>query len=44
LLIKKQRNGPTGDLKLTWRGNVTRFENFRHPEYSEFHHDDAEIF
>ncbi len=36
LLIKKQRNGPTGDLKLTWRGNVTRFENFQQPEYDEF--------
>jgi replicative DNA helicase len=36
LLIKKQRNGPTGDIKLAWRGNVTRFENWREPEYDEF--------
>jgi replicative DNA helicase len=36
LLVRKQRNGPTGDLKLTWRGNVTRFENFQQPEYEEF--------
>jgi replicative DNA helicase len=36
LLIRKQRNGPIGDLKLTWRGNVTRFENFQQPEYDEF--------
>ena len=33
LLVRKQRNGPTGDLKLTWRGNVTRFENYQEPEY-----------
>ncbi|HEX4416107.1 MAG TPA: replicative DNA helicase [Lacipirellulaceae bacterium] len=36
LLIRKQRNGPIGDIKLTWRGNVTRFENYQQPEYDEF--------
>jgi replicative DNA helicase len=36
LLIRKQRNGPTGDLKLTWLHEFTRFENFMQPEYDEF--------
>ena len=36
LLIRKQRNGPTGDIRLTWRGSVTRFENYQQPEYDEF--------
>ena len=29
LLIRKQRNGPTGDVKLTWIHEFTRFENAR---------------
>jgi len=28
LIIAKQRNGPVGDLKLTFRQEITRFENF----------------
>jgi replicative DNA helicase len=36
LLIRKQRNGPTGDIKLTWLNDFGRFENFMQPEYDEF--------
>lgn len=36
LLIKKQRNGPTGDIKLTWLHDFTRFENWQHTPYDEF--------
>jgi replicative DNA helicase len=36
LLIRKQRNGPIGDIKLTWLHDYTRFENFQQPEYDEF--------
>jgi replicative DNA helicase len=36
LLIRKQRNGPIGDIKLTWLHEFTRFENFQQPEYDEF--------
>ena len=36
LLIRKQRNGPTGDIKLTWMHEFGRFENFQQPEYDEF--------
>ncbi len=28
LIVAKQRNGPVGDLKLTFRQEITRFENF----------------
>jgi len=28
LIIGKQRNGPTGTIKLTWRKQITKFENF----------------
>jgi replicative DNA helicase len=36
LLIRKQRNGPTGDIKLTWLHEYTRFENWQQPEYDDF--------
>ncbi len=36
LLIRKQRNGPIGDIKLTWLHEFTRFENYQQPEYDEF--------
>jgi replicative DNA helicase len=36
LMIRKQRNGPTGDIKLTWLHEFTRFENWQQPEYGEF--------
>ena len=35
LLIRKQRNGPTGDVKLTWVHEFTRFRNFSHKPYAE---------
>lgn len=36
LLIRKQRNGPTGDVKLAWIHDFTRFRNFSQKPYSEF--------
>jgi replicative DNA helicase len=36
LMIRKQRNGPTGDIKLIWRHEFTRFENFQQAPYEEF--------
>ena len=36
LMIRKQRNGPTGDIKLLWRHDFTRFENFQETPYEEF--------
>ncbi len=36
LLVKKQRNGPTGDVKLAWLHHFTRFENLAHESHSEF--------
>ncbi|MEX2093745.1 MAG: replicative DNA helicase [Pirellulales bacterium] len=44
LMIKKQRNGPTGDLKLTWLHDFTRFENSQHVPYDEFAPFEAETF
>ena len=31
LMIRKQRNGPTGDVKLTWSHDFTRFRSFFGP-------------
>ncbi|MND06869.1 Replicative DNA helicase [compost metagenome] len=28
IIIGKQRNGPTGDFKVTFLGRYTRFENY----------------
>ncbi|MCA9245637.1 MAG: replicative DNA helicase [Planctomycetales bacterium] len=39
LIIAKQRNGPTGDVKLTWLRDFTRFENAAakaHEEFAEY--------
>ena len=36
LLIRKNRSGPVGEVKLTWSHEFTRFENFAAPAYAEF--------
>jgi len=33
IILAKQRNGPTGDVRLTWVGEYTRFENYANPGY-----------
>jgi replicative DNA helicase len=33
LIIAKQRNGPTGDIKLAWLQDYTRFENLARQQY-----------
>ncbi|HER34727.1 MAG TPA: hypothetical protein ENO19_04605, partial [Halothiobacillaceae bacterium] len=32
IIIGKQRNGPTGTVPMTFRGQNTRFEDFISPE------------
>jgi len=34
IIISKQRNGPTGKIKLTFLGKYTRFENYANPGYA----------
>lgn len=34
VIVAKQRNGPTGSVKLSWRANIMRFEN-RTPSLAE---------
>jgi replicative DNA helicase len=36
IIIAKQRNGPTGDVKLHWFQQFTRFKNAERHEYDEF--------
>jgi replicative DNA helicase len=35
IIIAKQRNGPTGMVRLTFLGQYTRFENFAPLSYDE---------
>ena len=35
-MVAKQRNGPTGDVKLVWLQEYTRFENFAHAAVGEY--------
>jgi replicative DNA helicase len=44
LLIRKNRNGPVEDIKLTWMHEFTRFENSQHMPYDEFAPFEAETF
>ncbi|MCC9644467.1 replicative DNA helicase [Rhodopirellula sp. JC740] len=36
IIIAKQRNGPVGDVELTWEGDFTRFSNRAADHHSEF--------
>ncbi len=36
VIVAKQRNGPTGDVKLAWFDKHTRFENLSQKPYEEF--------
>jgi replicative DNA helicase len=35
IIIAKQRNGPTGDVQLTFLGQYTKFENYAPESYGE---------
>jgi replicative DNA helicase len=35
IIVAKQRNGPTGDLQLTFLGEYTKFENYAPESYAE---------
>jgi len=42
IIVAKQRNGPTGDIKLNWFEQFTRFENLsqkQHEEFADYQHD-----
>jgi len=43
LIVAKQRNGPTGDMKLMWFDKYTRFENLSQKPYEEFGGDQGEF-
>lgn len=36
LIVRKQRNGPVGDVKLAWVHDFTRFRNYSQKPYEEF--------
>lgn len=36
IIVAKQRNGPTNDVKLLWQQEYTRFVNLEHRPYDEF--------
>lgn len=36
IIVAKQRNGPTGDIKVAWLSKFTRFENLAQKPYDEF--------
>lgn len=36
IIVAKQRNGPTDDIKLLWQQDYTRFVNLEHRPYDEF--------
>jgi replicative DNA helicase len=36
IIVAKQRNGPTDDIKLAWFDKYTRFENLSQKPYEEF--------
>ncbi|NBW88120.1 MAG: replicative DNA helicase, partial [Planctomycetia bacterium] len=36
IIVAKQRNGPTDDVKLLWQQDYTRFVNLEHRPYDDF--------
>lgn len=36
VIIGKQRNGPIGDVKLTFHGQLSRFDNYTNADFEEF--------
>jgi len=36
IIIGKQRNGPIGNVRLTFQGQYSRFDNFAGPSYGEY--------
>jgi replicative DNA helicase len=48
ILVAKQRNGPTGDVKLTWQSKYTLFGNYSsqqaYEELADFAPEDVEAF
>jgi len=41
LIVAKQRNGPIGDVKLTWRQQYTRFDNYTEQAFDELEASEA---